>query len=125
MKKRRVALCGDNLVLSVIGACLQKDPAFQVQKIQDMSQVSGNAKLPDVILFEFHTVKPDSVLTLMRDYPTVMLLGVDLTKSQMVVLTGSSFRLLTIDDLIKAINKKFSLEIIQFDKYPDFKRREL
>jgi len=107
VKPRKVTLYGRSMVLSTIGACLQKNPAFQVEQIEgDLSEIFDKPPLPDVVLFEIETAQSHFVLTLMHDYPAIIFIGIDLRRNQMVVLSGESSRLLTIEDLVTVIEKK-------------------
>ncbi len=105
-KKRTVALDGSNLVMSIIGASLQEKSEFQVQRIQEPLPNMIN-KLetppPDVILFDLATAQPHFVIPLLRNHPTIMLIGVDLESNRMLVLFGEQSRLLTADDLVQVI----------------------
>jgi len=42
----------------------------------------------------------------MRDYPEIIFIGIDLRRNQMLVLSGESSRLLTIEDLVTMIEKR-------------------
>jgi len=106
MKIRTVALYGGNLVMSSIGASLQKRPEFQVKQIKRcLPDVLDRleADLPDAILFDLAAGQPDFAINLMRKHPTVMLIGVDLLDNQMLVLSGQQSRLLTADDLAQVM----------------------
>ena len=106
MKKRTVALYSPNTVLSTIGACLQKNTVFQVEQIDGPSEIIGKVSPPDVILFDFETAQPHFFLSMMRDHPTTMFIGVDLANNKMLVLSVDSSRQLTIEDLVQAIEKR-------------------
>ena len=109
MKKRTVALYGRNLVLSTIGACLQQKPEFRVVRIKgplsDYLKKMGAAR-PEVILFDLATAKAHFAVSLMHHHPEIKLVGVDLTRNKMLVLSGESSRLLTIEDLVTVIEKR-------------------
>jgi hypothetical protein len=107
VKPRKVALYGLNMVLSTIGACLEKNPAFQVEQFGgDLLEFVGKDNPPDMILFDFETAQSHFILTLMRDYPEIIFIGIDLRRNQMLVLSGESSRLLTIEDLVTMIEKR-------------------
>lgn len=106
MKIRTVALYGENLVMSTIGASLQKRPEFQVQQINRyLPDVLDRlaTDLPDAILFDLAAGQPDFAINLMRKHPMVMLIGVDLLGNQMLVLSGEQLQLLTADDLAQVM----------------------
>jgi len=105
-KKRTVALYGSNLVMSIIGASLQEKPEFQVQQIQgSLPDIIDKleAPTPDVILFDLAAAEPHFAVPLLRNHPTIMLIGVDVKSNTMLVLFGEQSRLLTADDLVHVI----------------------
>jgi len=104
--KRTVALYGSNLVMSTIGASLQEKPEFQVQQIQGLLPDiidKLEAPPPDVILFDLAAAEPHFAIPLLRNHPTIMLIGVDVRSNKMLVLFGEQSRLLTADDLVQVI----------------------
>ncbi len=105
-KKRTVALYGSNLVMSTIGASLQEKPEFQVQQIHGLLPDiidKLDVPLPDVILFDLAAAQPHFAIPLLRNHPTIMLIGVDVKSNKMLVLLGEQSRLLTADDLVQVI----------------------
>ena len=101
-----VALYGSNLVMSIIGASLQEMPEFQVQQIQgSLPDIIDKleAPPPGVILFDLAEAQPRFAVPLLRDHPTIMLIGVDVRSNKMLVLFGEQSRLLTADDLVQVI----------------------
>lgn len=106
MKKWRVALYGANLVISAIAASLREKPEFQVQQVEGLAPYiidKLNAAPPDAILFDFAEGHPSFTIPLLRQHPTIMLIGVDLKSNKMLVLSGEQSRLLTVDDLLRVI----------------------
>ena len=104
--KRTVALYGSNLVMSTIGASLQEKPEFQIQHIHGLLPDIIDrleAPPPDVILFDLAAAEPHFAVPLLRNHPTIMLIGVDLKGNKMLVLFGEQSRLLTADDLVQVI----------------------
>jgi hypothetical protein len=105
-KKRTIALYGSHLVMSTIGASLQEKPEFQVQQIQGVLPDiidQREAPPPDVILFDLAAGQPHFAVPLLRNHPTIKLIGVDLNSNKMLVLFGGQSRLLTADDLVQVI----------------------
>jgi hypothetical protein len=105
-KKRTIALYGSNLVMSTIGASLQEKPEFQVQQIQELlPDIIDKLETspPDVILFDLAAAQPHFAIPLLRNHPTIMLIGVDVRSNKMLVLFGEQSRLLTADDLVQVI----------------------
>jgi DNA-binding NarL/FixJ family response regulator len=109
MKKKTVAFYGHNLVLSSIGAYLQNCPDFQVVSFEETPETclrNGNTACPEVIFFDLAAKSSHFPVSLMCRHPEITLIGIDLTSHQMLVLSGESSRLLTIEDLLTAIEKK-------------------
>jgi DNA-binding NarL/FixJ family response regulator len=108
-QKTLVALYGHDLVVSAIGACLEQKPEFQVIRIEgaladDLKRM--DALRPDVVLFDLRSTQAHFGISLMHHYPEILLVGVDLTNHTMLVLSGASSRLLTIEDLVEGIEKR-------------------
>ena len=104
--KRRIALYGSNLAMSIIRVSLQEKGEFQVQQIQGLlPDIFDKLKAPppDVILFDLAAAQPHFAIPLLRNHPTIMLIGVDLSSNKMLVLFGEQSRLLTADDLVQVI----------------------
>lgn len=108
MKKRTVAIYSPNLVLSTIGACLQQKPEFRIVRIEgsipDYLKKKGAAR-PEVILFDLMTVQSHFAVSLMHHHPEIKLIGVDLTGHKMLVFSGESSHLLTVEDLVTVIGE--------------------
>jgi len=107
LNTRTVALYGETLVMSTIGASLQKRPGLQVQQIEGLlSEIVTklNAAPPDVILFDLAGGQPQFAIPLLQNHPMVTLIGIDLASEKMLVLSGEQSRLLTEEDLMKTIS---------------------
>lgn len=104
--KRSVGLYGSNLVMSAIATSLRERPQFQVhqfvQSLPEPGKTEGDY-VPDVVLFDVATAPADLALSLLRRHPKLTLIGVDITNNKMLLLSGEQSRLLTADDLIRAI----------------------
>ncbi len=108
MRKRTVALYGGDLAISAIAASLQEKAEFQVEKVEDFPSGTSdklNAAPPDVILFDLAAGHPHFTIPLLREHPTVILIGVDLKSNKMLILSGEQSRLLTEEDLMKVIER--------------------
>ncbi len=108
MRTRKVVLCGSNLVMSTIGASLKEKPEFQVEEIKgffpDLLKKLESAP-PDVILFDLAEGEPHFAVSLLRNHPTVTLIGIDLASNKMLVLSGKQSRLLTAADLVQVMKR--------------------
>ena len=92
---RTVVLYGNSLVVSSIGASLQGRAELQVSCV--------DATLPDVVIFDLAMAQPEFAMVLWKAQPRLLLIGVDLTTGQALVLSGQPSRLLTMDDLLQVI----------------------
>jgi hypothetical protein len=103
---RTVVLYGNSLVVSSIGASLQNRADLQVVSIDatlpDAAQRLG-ALRSDVVIFDLATAQPEFPIELWKAKPQLLLIGVDLTTGQALVLSGQPSRLLTVDDLVHVI----------------------
>jgi hypothetical protein len=106
--KRSVGLYGSNLVMSAIATSLRERPQFQVHQFMQSLPEPGNTEadyVPDVVLFDVATA-PADLVSLLRRHPKLTLIGVDVANSKMLMLSGVQSRLLTAEDLIRAIEGK-------------------
>ncbi len=106
MKRRSVVLYGGDLVMSTVGASLRNQPKFQIQEIERLlpdTLRKLHASPPDVILFNIAATRPGFAITLLESHPKIMLIGVDITRNKMLVLSGEQSQFLTVDDLVHVI----------------------
>jgi hypothetical protein len=103
---RRVALYGNSLVMSSIGASLQGRAGLQVSSV-DATLPDAVSRLralqPDVIIFDLAVAQPEVAIELWKTQPRLLLIVVDLTPGQALVLSSQPSRLLTMDDLLQVI----------------------
>ncbi len=103
---RKVALYGNSLVVSSIGASLQGHGGLEVSSV-DAALPDAASRLgalhPDVIIFDLAVAQFEFAIALWRAQPRLLLIGVDLTTGQALVLSGQPSRLLTMDDLLQVI----------------------
>lgn len=96
---RIVALYGNSLGLSSIAASLEGRPGLRVVSAEQFGAIR-----PDVVLFDAAGHVLDSSLIALWDaQPSLLLIGVDLANGRALILCGQSTRMLTIDDLVDAI----------------------
>lgn len=106
---RKVVLYGSDLVVSSIGANLQDRERFRLIQIDPLLPDALHRLEtihPDVVLFDLTLVQPDFSTTVLRRYPGLLLIGIDLNKDKMLVLSGEEFRLLTQEDLVHVIERR-------------------
>jgi len=103
---RTVALYGNSLVVSSIGASLQGRAGLEVKYV-DATLPNAASRLgalqPDVIIFDLAVAYPEFAIALWKAQPRLLLIGVNLTTGHALVLSGQPSRLLTMDDLLQVI----------------------
>jgi hypothetical protein len=101
-----VALYGTSLLLSGIGASLERRTGLQPVTI-DAALPGAIEKLsalqPDVVVLDLGTAPPDPVMALWKARPELVLIGVDLGADRMLILSGQPARALTTEGLIKTL----------------------
>jgi DNA-binding NarL/FixJ family response regulator len=108
VKTQTVVLYGGNLVMSSIGARLKEKPEFQVKEVKGLLPElleKLEAAPPDVILFDLAEGQPHFAISLLRNHPGIMLIGIDLARNKMLVLSGKQSRLLTAEDLMQVMKR--------------------
>ncbi len=103
---RKVALYGNSLVVSSIGASLQGCAGLQVCSVDAIlpdAALRLGALQPDVVIFDLTMAQPEFAIALWKAQPHLLLIGVDLATGQALMLSGQPSRLLTIDDLLQVI----------------------
>lgn len=99
-----VALLGNSLALSGIGASLGARPGLRVAQLDPAAALDDalGALAPDVLVFDLAMDRPD-VVTLWRLHPGVLPVGIDLLEHRAVVFSWESARVSTTDDLLRVI----------------------
>ena len=106
MTLRTVALYGNSLAVSSIGASLQGRADLQVLSVdatlpEVMDQMC--ALHPDVVIFDLAAARPEFAIDLWQAQPHLLLIGVDLLTHRALMLSGQPSRLLTLDDLLEVM----------------------
>ena len=103
---RTVALYGNSLVISSIGASLQGRVGLEIKCVDAVLPDAASqlaALQPDIVIFDLAVAHPEFAIELWKAQPRLLLIGVDLKTGQALVLSGQSSRLLTPDDLLQVI----------------------
>ncbi len=106
---RKVALYGNSLVVSSIGASLKGRAGLQVCSVDATPPGAAeqlSALQPDVVIFDLAMAQPEFAIALWKVQPRLLLIGVDLTTGQALLLSGQPSHLLTIDDLLQVIESQ-------------------
>jgi hypothetical protein len=103
---RTVVLYGNSLVISSFGASLQSCPGLFVlsmdAEMPDAVQRMLTLK-PDIVMFDLATAHPDFAISLWKTQPKLLLIGVDIAKGEILVLSGSRQQVLSLTDLVGVI----------------------
>lgn len=103
---RTVALYGNSLVISSIGASLQGRAGLEIKCVDATLPDAASwlaALQPDVVIFDLAVAQPEFAIALWKARPRLLLIGVNLTNGHAFVLSGQTSRLLTMDDLLQVI----------------------
>lgn len=101
-----IVLFGNSLVVSSIGASLVHLPSLTLHQIDtSLSELEQHIQRehPDVLIFDLATDYPISPITLLKEYPRLLLIGIDISNAKMLVLSSRQTQALTIDDLTHVI----------------------
>ncbi len=103
---KKVALYGNSLVVSSIGASLLGCPDLQVLPLNpealDPKQQLLNLQ-PDIIIFDLASTQPSWLVALWKVEPDLLLIGVDQDKGTALMFSSQPGRMMTTDDLLQVI----------------------
>ncbi len=102
---RRVALCTNSVVVSSLGAILERRAGLEVVRIDPRSPDAVRRVgdlLPDVAIVDLTTAQSEPIL-LLRKYPGLLLIGVDLNSNELMVLSGEPACPLTMENFVRVI----------------------
>jgi hypothetical protein len=108
-KRRRVAVYGNSINMAGIVASLKADPTLEVLCL-DLDSPNARQSLDEnelaAIVFDVSDppLRPD--LTLLRDRPGLLLIGVDPSRVEMLVLSSHPTKALSMADLVSLIHQK-------------------
>ena len=118
--RRRVAVCDNSLSMAGIVASLKEDPTLEVLSVNlDSSNARQSLGEKDLaaIFFDLSDPPPCLDITLVRDRPGLLLLGVDPSRDEILIISCHPAHALSIADLVNVIHhKKFpSSSILGWD----------
>ncbi len=107
-KHHRVCLYGKSILLSTVGASLQRFPDIEIITLSPPlpDTLDLVALAPDVIIFDIQSSHPDPVFPLLTTLPNLMLIGIDPDSDHITSWSGQQLRVLSTQDLIQAIREK-------------------
>ena len=108
-----IVLYGNSLIVSSIGASLVNRLHLTIHQLDtntsDLEQYLQREQ-PDVLIFDLATDSPYSPIALLKEYPRLLLIGIDVSNANMLVLSGQQTRALTVDDLTHVIEAQIAAE---------------
>ena len=110
-KRRRVAVYGNSLNMAGIVASLKADTTLEVLCVNlDSPNARQSLDENDLAAIVFDLSDPPVRLdvTLLRDRPGLLLIGVDLSRDEMLVLYSHPAQALSVTDLVNVIYQKDS-----------------
>jgi hypothetical protein len=107
VERRRVFLYGQSVILGTVGASLQARPHLEVISLSSPFPAAQElaALAPDVVIFDTDAARPEPALSLLEARPNLLLIGIDPESEQLLVLSGQPCDALTIDDLVRVIDR--------------------
>jgi hypothetical protein len=108
-KPRRVAVYGNSLHMAGIVASLKADPTLEVLCVNlDSPDARQSLDEHDFAAIVFDLSDPPLRLgfTLLRDRPGLLLIGVDSSRDEMLVLSSHPAQALSMADLVSVIHQK-------------------
>jgi hypothetical protein len=106
---RRVLLYGNSLVVSTVGASLQECGGLELVRVDAGSADTAerlSALAPAAVIFDRVTTRPDLVLALLDQLPQALLIGVNPSSDQVLVLSGRQERAVAPEDLLGVIQRE-------------------
>jgi hypothetical protein len=108
-KRRRVAVYGNSLNMAGIVATLKADPTLEILCVNsESSNARPSLDEHDLAAIVFDLSEPPMRLdvTLLRDWPGLLLIGVDPSRDEMLVLSSQPAQALSMADLVSVIHQK-------------------
>lgn len=104
--KIRVAVCGSSLYMAGLAASLQANPDVVVSRIPANTAAltqSLDELAPAAVAFDLGEMPGDLAISLLRDRPELMLIGVDPSSDRMLLLSGRQEQPVSAAELLQAI----------------------
>jgi hypothetical protein len=103
---QKVLLYGNSLVLAGMEVSLLAYPSLFVMTLDISPEITPRDLCdlrPSVIIFDLATVAPDFPLSLLREQPELMLIGLDAAGDKLLLFSGQQAHTLTTDQLVQMI----------------------
>ena len=107
---RRVLLYGKSVILGTLEASLKRYPQMEVYVLSAPFPTVEELKAmaPDVILFDVSAPRPEAAFALLETFPGLLLVGLDASRDEMLVLSSRPAQALAVQDLVNMIRKRDS-----------------
>jgi hypothetical protein len=111
-KPRRVLLYGKSVILGTLEASLKRHPQMEICVLSAPFPMVEELKAmaPDVILFDVAAPRPEAAFALLETFPGLLLIGVDASRDEMLVLTSHPVQALAVRDLVHLILEASKLQ---------------
>lgn len=109
--KTRVIVCGSSVYMASLASGLQAASAFEVVRIPARPPDAPDFLCEleaDVIAFDLAEIRVDLPVTLLRERPNLLMLGMDPTSDELLVLSGHHTHALSVADLVAIIMRRES-----------------
>lgn len=103
---KRVLLYGNSLLISGLNASLAIMPGLELHQIEphpDCIYEWIKTWQPDVLILETGLLESNFSLAILRAFPKIKLVSLDIEEERFLVLSGSTAKKPTIEDLLKVI----------------------
>jgi hypothetical protein len=103
---KRVLLYGNSLLISGLQASLGVVPGLDLQQMEPLpDRICERIKTwqPDVLILETGLLENGFSLVLLQDLPQIKLIGLDIEEERLVVLSSSTAKNPTTEDLLQLI----------------------
>jgi hypothetical protein len=108
-QRQRIVLYGQSVVLGAVQASLRRYGQLEVISLAPSATAQElAAAAPDVILFDAGAGCAGPAFSLLHDRPELLLVGMDPSSEEMLVLSSYPAQVLSVADLVNVIRQKGS-----------------
>jgi hypothetical protein len=102
---RRVLLYGKSVILGTLEASLKRYPYMETRVLSTPFPTVEELKsmAPDVILFDVSAPRPEAAFALLETFPGLLLIGVDSSRDEMLILSSRPAQARAVQDLVNII----------------------
>lgn len=108
-QKQTVVLYGDSLFMDSIEAGLGINREFDLVRFStNVTNINKRLKLfhPDIVIFDILTLTDHVILSLLKDYPNILFLGLDINTNQIIALRSQCHLADSLADLTEIIRRR-------------------